>query len=149
MGPTDIIREWLEGETVEVQSDVGFLTLTQLVDDYALPDESADAAKQLSKWLTPAGESRFRSVGKAISFVAVFEKTFAHRFAAAGWDRPRSLFERAISEAPSDSMVATATTALADLPRKQALWAEVGERWRAVEARLTPEFLEDWQFERA
>lgn len=146
MGPTDIIREWFENETQEVKGDVAFLILSSLGEreDLLLPLD--ELTPRLIDWLTPGSEPPFRTVGKAVSFVAVFDLLFAKRFTPEGWERPRRLFESVLSEPPSENMAETAREALADMPRKEARWHEVGNRWQAVENQLTPEFLEIWNF---
>lgn len=146
MGPTDIIREWFENESPEVQGDVAFLTLSSLEDGPDLLVPLDELSPHLIDWLKPGSEPSFRTVGKAVSFVAVFELLFAGRFTPEGWERPRRLFESALEDAPSESMVDTARKSLADMPRKQALWNEVGKRWQVVRNRLTPEYLETWNF---
>jgi hypothetical protein len=144
MGPTDIIREWFESESAETQGDIAFLMLSSLSDEPDLLVSLDALIPEMIGWLSPGSEASFRTVGKAVSFMAVFDVIFADRFTPEGWERPRRLFEAALEDAPSESMVETARQSLADMPRKQALWSEVGRRWQAVKARLTPEYLEAW-----
>ncbi len=147
MEPTVIIRDWLEHEENEVKLDIAFLMLMQLDDEFDIALESNENPARLSNWLTPNGESKYRTLGKAISFIAIFEHTFANRFDKNGWDLPRQVFESVIentSQESSESTVEKTKQFLADLPRKQELWAGVGKRWQDVKPRLSPDALQEW-----
>lgn len=148
MGPTDVIRTWFESETFEIQTDIAFLMLGSLEDGDALMLDHDDLIAEMVKWLTPEGETRFRTVGKAVSFIAVFDLIFGNRFAADGWERPKMLFEASIQDAPSASIKETALRMLEEIPSRAALWAEIGLRWNAVKTKLTPDWMESWALTR-
>ncbi len=148
MGPTDIIRTWFESETFEIQTDIAFLRLGSLADGNALMLDHDDLVAEMVKWLTPADEQRFRTVGKAVSFIAVFDLIFDNRFTADGWERSKSLFEGAMQEAPSESIKETSRRMLEEMPSRQALWADIGLRWNAVKTQMAPDWLESWTITR-
>lgn len=148
MNPTEIIKDWFEEQTPEIQGDVAYFVLYLLEDRENSPAYFDDLAPKLLSWLTSGDEPSFRTVGKALSFVAAFDFCFASRFTPEGWKTPRTLFEQVIDEAPSEGMVATAKSSLADLPRKQELWAAVGSSWQAVRDRLSSDYLEAWGFKK-
>ncbi|WP_313392052.1 hypothetical protein [Sphingobium yanoikuyae] len=145
MNPTEILGNWLNAEPEEVSKDVAFFISTQLLDGDPL---DGDRLAAVLEWLNVAGEFKYRTLGKVLSFIAVFEHTFDSRFSEEGWERPKRLFERAILEKPDEGMVLTAEHGLADLPRKIELWRGVGERWTAVKEQLNADALERWVFDR-
>ncbi|MDF0544244.1 hypothetical protein PX699_17985 [Sphingobium sp. H39-3-25] len=149
MRPTEIIREWFDAESLEVQSDIAFLTVAQLADVSSVLDSPAGTIAALRDWLTP-GESEisFRTVGKALSFIAVFEDTFNDRFTAEGWQGPRNIFDDVAANPPHQAIQAAAGASLAMMSRKQAEWAAVGERWESLKVRLTHEHFERWRLGR-
>ena len=98
------------------------------------PDAAID---ELKTWLTPQDEFEYRTLGKALSFVAIFENTFEKCFTAEGWTLPRKLFEQVIEEQPNAGMVKTATESLAQMPQRQEDWERIGNSWNEAKSQIS------------
>lgn len=144
MGPTDKIREWLEQEEPEIRNDIAFLTTMVLVEDAEIETDSEKASDQIIRFLTPGKEGAYRTLGKALGFIAVFEHLFSDRFTEDGWTRTRDLHESLLEGDGSEVISPIAKRFLDDLPRRIPQWEGVGQRWANVRAKLSRDQLERW-----
>lgn len=137
MRAVELIRDWLQTQEKEIQDDIA-ATISAFLDKNLMEDvfHQDNPSDCLIKWLLNKEDNKFRALGKAISFVNIFDYAFTDRFTSDGWIIPQKVFEKVIEERPSESMVQTANKMLSDMPRRQELWRNVGNSWNNFKEKL-------------
>lgn len=140
MKAVEQIRDWFLQQETEIQKEIAALIFGYL--DYDIMKEAMsadDPSEFLVNWLVDDNDFPYRAVGKAVSFVHVFEHVFGKRFSAASWEDNKEFFEKVLKDAPDEGIAKTAKKMLSDIPRRQALWGGVGASWSVFREELTYE----------